>query len=152
MEEIIEADLIVHVRDISHPNSIIHKSDVKEVLNEIGIKDSAQNTIIEVLNKVDLLDTDNYRATKARSNRENADMIAVSAVTGEGCKELLELLATRLALEFKTLKLKIDHTDGRRLAWLYEKGEVINRRDTKTGISLTVRLSPVDAARLQQSF
>ncbi len=152
LEEIIEADLIVHVRDISHPNSILHKADVKKVLNEIGIKDSVQNTAIEVLNKIDLLDTDSYRATRARSNRANTDMITVSAFTGEGCKELLELLATRLALEFKILKLKIDPTDGRRLAWLYEKGEVINRRDTKTGISLTVRLSPVDAARLEQWF
>ena len=89
LEEIIEADLIVHVRDISRPDSMMHRCEVKQVLDKIGINDSAQSSSIEVLNKVDLLDTDNYRATQARASRENNSMIAVSSITGEGCKEFL---------------------------------------------------------------
>ena len=150
LEEVIEADLIIHVRDISHPDTDTQKHDVERVLEQIGIDDKRQREIIEVQNKIDLLNNNLRWATNARAERINAEVIAISALTGEGNTALLNLLSRRLIRDFKILNLSINHSDGRKLAWLYENGEVLERQDTDVEISLRVRLSPIQAARFQQ--
>ena len=152
LEEVNEADLIVHVRDISHPDTDVQKRDVERVLSDIGIDEESQRRMIEVLNKIDRLDPKAKSATASRAKRDNSVAIPVSAMTGEGCENFLYVLAERLAEGFEILDIKIDHADGRRLAWLYQNGEVIDREDTDAEISVKVRLSPIHAARFQQGL
>ena len=152
LEEVNEADLIVHVRDISHPDTDVQKRDVERVLGDIGIDEESQRRMIEVLNKIDRLDAKAKSATASRAKRDNSIAIPVSAKTGEGCENFLDVLAERLAEGFEILDIKIDHADGRRLAWLYQNGEVIDRKDTDAEISVKVRLSPIHAARFQQGL
>lgn len=152
LEEVNEADLIVHVRDISHPDTDVQKQDVERVLSDIGIDEESQRRMIEVLNKIDRLDPKAKSATASRAKRDNSVAIPVSAMTGEGCENFLDVLAERLAEGFEILDIKIDHADGRRLAWLYQNGEVIDREDTDAEISVKVRLSPIHAARFQQGL
>ena len=151
LEEVIEADLIVHVRDISHPDTEIQKRDVEEVLRQLGIDGPAQERIIEVQNKIDLLDGAIRRAKNRRAHhRKNTQVIPISAVTGEGIHAFLDLLSDRLAEDFVILDINIDHSDGRTLAWLYQNGEVVKRQDTNEQIFVSVRLSPLHAARFQR--
>ena len=152
LEELHEADLIVHVRDISHPDSDVQKRDVEQVLFDIGIKEEAQRRMIEALNKIDRLDPKAKSATASRAERGNFLAIPVSAMTGEGCEEFLNIVTKRLAQGLQVLDIKIDHADGRRLAWLYQNGEVIDREDTDAAICVKVRLSPINVARFQQGL
>lgn len=150
LEEVSEADLIVHVRDISHPESQAQKRDVLGVLGEIGIDDAAQNEMIEALNKIDLVDADAHDAITARSDRQNERVVAISAETGEGCKALLTAMSDHLSAGYQLIEVNVDPTDGRKLAWLYQHGEVVERTDTDERILVTVRLSPIEAARFEQ--
>ncbi len=152
LEELKEADLIVHVRDISHPNTEVQKRDVERVLGDIGIDETSQRRIIEVLNKIDRLELEEKNATASRAARDNFVAVPVSAMNGEGCEDFLNVLAKHLVEGFEVLDVKIDHADGRRLAWLYQNGEVIYRKDTDVAISVKVRLSPIHAARFQQGL
>ena len=108
--------------------------------------------MIEVLNKIDRLDFEAKSATASRAARDNFVAVPVSAMNGEGCEDFLNVVAKRLVEGFKVLDVKIDHADGRRLAWLYQNGEVIHRKDTDATISVKVRLSPIHAARFQQGL
>ena len=152
LEEVNEADLIVHVRDISHPNTDQQKRDVERVLGDIGVDEVSQRRMIEVLNKIDRLDLKAKKATASRAERDNFVVVPVSAVTGEGCQDFLDVVAERLIEGFEVLDVKVDHTDGRRLAWLYQNGEVIERTDTDAEISIKVRLSPIHAAQFQHGL
>jgi len=150
LEEVNEADLIIHVRDISHPETETQKRDVLGVLQELKISEPAQAAMIEALNKIDLIDGDDRVAVQTRTKRQNERVVALSAETGEGCSDLLEAMADHLSAGYEMLDLQIDPADGRRLAWLYEHGDVVERTDTAEIIQLTVRLSPIEAARFQQ--
>ena len=152
LEEVKEADLIVHVRDISHSDTDIQKRDVERVLEDIGVNEASQRRMIEVLNKIDCLDPEAKSSTTSRAERNNALAVPVSAITGEGCEAFLDVVAERLAEGFEVFNIKIDHADGRRLAWLYQNGEIIDRNDTEATISVKVRLSPIHAARFQQGL
>ena len=109
-------------------------------------------TMIEALNKIDLLDPAEKSAVETRTIRGNDDIVAVSALTGDGCAAFLDLVSTRLSDGFEVLDVAIDPSDGRRLAWLYRHGEVIAREDTDLQINVTVRLSPIEAARFQREL
>ncbi|MEK9725042.1 MAG: GTPase HflX, partial [Rhodospirillaceae bacterium] len=122
LEEVNEADLIVHVRDIAHDEAEAQKRDVEGVLAEIGIGHGAQAEMIEALNKIDLIDAETRAALAARAERRNRSQIPVSAVTGEGCDELLDAMAARLSASYEILNLRIDPADGGKLAWLYRHG------------------------------
>ncbi len=156
LEEVREADIVVHVRDAAHPETEAQKADVLTVLKEIGRADKAAGKVdgegteegmIEVLNKIDLLTSEARAAIKARVTRGNADAVALSAVTGEGCAELLALLDRRIAETLSLIEVTLAPQDGADLAWLYAHGEVIERADGEEAIVLKVRLDPAQAAR-----
>lgn len=149
LEEVAEADLIVHVRDVAHADTDQQKADVLGVLTDMGIGEAAQEEMIEVLNKIDLLDEAQKRTVTARAARSNLSTVAVSAETGEGCQPLREAIGERLSAGFQTLDLRVDAADGRKLAWLYQHGDVVEREDLDDSIRLKVRLSPAEAARYQ---
>jgi len=149
LEEVQEADVIVHVRDIAHPESEAQNADVLGVLTDIGIDETVQRNLVEVLNKSDLLAPDALGQAKTRAVRANSPSIVVSALSGEGCDTLRQTLAERLSEGFETLEVNLDPADGATLAWLYRHGDVVEREDGDDGIWLRVRMSPIEAARYQ---
>ncbi len=146
LEEVSEADVILHVRDAAHPDSVAQHEDVLAVLRAMekdGTIDSAwPSRLIEVLNKADLMG--GVAGVPAR-----AGSIAVSAITGEGLEALTEAIDHQIAAGMETATYDIEPSDGARLAWLYEHGEVMDRRDETETVQVTVRLLPADRARFE---
>jgi GTP-binding protein HflX len=148
LEEVAEADLIVHVRDIASPDSEAQKRDVEEVLAELGLEDARP---IEALNKLDILDAEVREGVENRIARE-PDGIALSALTGAGCESLLEAIDRRLSENRHVVNLDIDLADGAALAWLYRHGEILERQDEGMEAHLVVALDAVDEARFRSQF
>ena len=146
LEEVAEADLILHVRDAAHPDSAAQRADVLAVQDGMTrdgtLDEDFSARTIEVLNKADLLGGVASVAVKP-------GCIAVSAVTGEGLDSLSKALDARLAAGMQQAEYDIGHADGARLAWLYEHGEVIGREDGEDTAHVTVRLLPADRARFE---
>jgi GTP-binding protein HflX len=148
LEEVIEADIVVHVRDAHHPDSEAQRNDVLKVLIDLGLDEPVEDGVVEAMNKIDLLDP-TTRASLGGRQLRNSESVALSAATGEGCDALLELIDRRLENEARVLRLEIPLTDGKMLAWVYERGEVLGRRDDNEAAHLSVRLSEADIARLR---
>jgi GTPase len=145
LEEVVEADIILHVRDIAHQDSEAQRADVERVLAELGIDAERPGRVLEIWNKIDLLDAEKMMAVlnAARRQPAKAQPIIVSALTGEGIDELITRLEARLAAERIILDLTLDPDDGRGRNWLYEHTEVLSRSEAADGsISLTVRAAP----------
>ncbi len=148
LEEVQAAELILHVRDVSHPDTEAQRADVQDVLGELEIG-QGDPRVIEVLNKIDRLapeEVDRVRLTAARDQAT----VAVSALSGEGIDTLLRTIAERLDAGRRVIELAVSLADGKTLAWLHQKGEVLDRRDDDEVAHLRVRLDPVDAARLDR--
>jgi GTPase len=151
LEEVVAADVIVHLRDISHPDSDAQGDDVDAILSEIGVADRADR-VIEVWNKLDCLDED-ARSALADEERANvAPPVAISAATGEGIDRLLQAIEDRLAHGRSLVELTLDACDGRGLHWLYEHAEVMSRSDEETGLRLTVRVPTDQIERVKRRF
>ncbi|WP_310497500.1 GTPase HflX [Sandarakinorhabdus sp.] len=147
LEEVLEADLIVHVRDISHPDSDAQAADVLGVLTDLGLApEQRQTPMLTVFNKMDALDADSRAAI---ADRASEDAIPVSALTGEGLERLCEAMATLLRAGSRVHDIKLSNGDGRRLAWLHEHGEVVGRSDTDDAVNVQVRLSDKDWSRFE---
>jgi GTP-binding protein HflX len=146
LEEVSEADVILHVRDAAHPDSGSQHADVLHVLAEMerdGTIDAAwPSRVSEVLNKADLMG--GVAAILVRSGA-----VAVSAITGEGLPMLAEAIDRKIAGGMETAAYDIEPSDGARLAWLYQHGEVTDRRDDAEAVHVTVRLSQADRARFE---
>lgn len=139
LEEVVEADLILHVRDIADPDAAAQKHDVDLVLDDL---DAHMTPRLELWNKTDLLD-----ATPA-----NGGGIPVSAVTGEGVQDLLNAVDEELSRSRAVSEFVLPPGDGAAIAWLYRHGDVQRRADSEDGVSLTVALDPADRARFEQRF
>jgi len=140
LEEVLEADLIVHVRDVSSPETDAQKQDVLEVLKELGLQqviDGAE--LVEALNKADLLTEEDALAVHELSNRTENTMV-VSALTGKNCQDLLQLIENRLTAEMPVFQVLVPYANGKALAGLYQQGEVLNRIEGDDGISIEIRL------------
>ena len=141
LEEVIEADVILHVRDISHPESEAQAADVSSILSELGIGENHRDHIIEIWNKADLLPEDLQAMRRAQALRQE-DCVLVSALTGDGLADLRELVEEKLGRDLDIYEAVLDPADGQGQAWLYEKGEVLGREQLEDGrVILTVRLS-----------
>jgi GTP-binding protein HflX len=146
LEEVLEADLLLHVRDVSHPDTDAQRADVETVLRELGVGEDVDRGLVEVLNKIDLL-PEARRDVLINQSQRAALQAPVSAVTGEGIDELLALIEQHLGEARQTVEIAIPHADGASLAWLYRHGEVVERHDDEEAAHLTVRLDAADAAR-----
>jgi GTP-binding protein HflX len=145
LEEVVSADLIVHVRDIAHPDSDAQREDVEAVLVEIGGGDAPR---IEAWNKIDLLaaeEADHVRAEAARRQ----DVAVLSSLTGAGVAALLEQVSERLRRENKVRTVTVPAADGELIAWLHANGEVLSHDHEGLETAFVVRLSDVDWARFQ---
>ena len=139
LEEVISADLILHVRDAANEDTEIQKTDVEAVLESLGRPDTGDR--IEVLNKMDMLGGNERAAVLQRAAR-NDNVIAVSAVTGENCETLCKLVDERLSARNEPLEALIPHEDGAQLAWLYRHGDVQAREDREDGVFVKVSMPP----------
>ena len=148
LEEVTEADIVVHVRDAHHPDSAAQRADVLAVLTDLGLGQLAEDGLIEVLNKIDLLDEASRDALVNQAQR-NEEVVALSAATGEGCDGLLSLFARRLESTARAVRIDVPLSDGKTLAWIYARGEVLGRRDDSEAAHLSVRLSEADLGRLR---
>ena len=149
LEEVLEADLILHVRDISHPDSEAQRQDVESVLKTLGLGDVMDTSVIEALNKIDLLDADSRSVLLARMGRTDRQTLC-SAVTGEGVEDLLRLIDRHFAESRQTVDLSIDLRNGADIAWLYDHGHVLDRRDDDSCAHIQVSLDPTDLARFHR--
>ncbi len=134
LEEVIEADLILHVRDIAHAETEAQRADVEGVLADLGIDTvPADSHIFEVWNKIDLLDDEQRQDQLAAAHFAKRIPVAISAVTGEGIDALLAAIDNRLGEADALLQLTIPARDGRTLAWLYEEADVLERSTNAEG-------------------
>jgi GTPase len=140
LEEVIEADVILHVRDISHAETDAQAGDVSAILSELGIGESRRDHIIEVWNKADQLPDDLATMRQAQAARQE-DCVLVSALSGHGLDELRSLIEAKLGKDLDVYEAVLDPADGQGQAWLYDKGEVLGREQLEDGrVVLTVRL------------
>jgi len=152
LEEVLSADVILHVRDIAHEDSEAQAEDVNRVLEELGIDELRRTRIIEVWNKLDLLPPEERAAREAQAHRKPG-CVLVSAVTGEGLGPLLELVEGRLGADDTVYEVMLDAEDGKGQAWLHDRGEVLSRRNFADGrILMKVRLTTDKAGQAQARF
>jgi GTP-binding protein HflX len=151
LEEVIEADLILHVRDISHPEADAQAADVEQVLSDLGIDTvPAHSHILEVWNKIDRLSPATRTDAVNAARFEERSPVLVSAITGEGIPVLLDAIDQRLGTADAIVDLTIAPEDGGLLAWTYANADILAREaDTETGeVRLRLRLTPDNKARL----
>ncbi|GGG76790.1 GTPase HflX [Salipiger pallidus] len=146
LEEVLAADIVVHVRDIAHPNTEEQARDVESILSSLGLP--AEVPRIELWNKTDRLDADTREALLARAARED-DIFAVSALTGDGLPEMLEAVTERLQGETVEETLVLSFDDGKRRSWLFGKGLVQSETQGEDGFHLSVRWSAKDRAQFE---
>jgi len=148
LEEVTEADLIVHVRDVHHPDTEAQRHDVQTVLTELGLGTQVEHGLVEALNKIDLLDPE-ARAALLGQARRNDGAAPISAATGEGCAHLLAIIDDRVDGGRRLVDLNVPLTDGAAIAWLYRNGDVVSRRDDEELAHLSVRLADADLGRFR---
>ena len=148
LEEVREADLLVHVRDMSHPDREAQRDDVDDVLASLGLGEEGVPPRIEAWNKVDLLSA-GERERLTQEARRRDDGVPISAVTGEGLDALRELMAAKLRSGEHIHEIRLSASDGGRIAWLHSRGEVIEQTLDRDEMTLSVRLSPDNWARFQ---
>lgn len=151
LEEVLEASLILHVRDVAHQDSDAQKKDVESVLKLIGAERQMDRGLIEVLNKIDLLDQEKQNALFA-ANIRNKNKIPVSAVNGTGIENLLALIEETLAQDRCEINADIPVDQGAALAYLYRVGEVLDRTDENLICHLRVRMNPEDVLKFENAF
>ena len=135
LEEVLDADLIVHVRDISHPQTEEQAQDVYKILDSLGVAEGAP--LIEVWNKIDLLPAEDREAAMKTAARTD-DLFAVSAVTGAQVDTLVAALSEQVKEPRIETRLTLSFADGKKRAWLFEQGVVGAEQQTETGYALSV--------------
>jgi GTPase len=151
LEEVREADVILHVRDIASEESDAQAKDVRTVLERLGVA-LDERRLVEVWNKIDLLDEDAREEVLGDARRAHPRAVALSAVSGEGCEALLELVAS-LVDEAEPVEVRTPPGDGKAVAWLYRHGRVMERSSDEQGAErLVVRLSEQALGQFEQLF
>ncbi len=153
LEEVIEADIILHVRDVAHEDAAAQSRDVEKVLGELGIA-ASDPRLIEVWNKIDRLDTEARARLANQAARHNGcGAVPVSALSGAGIDRLLDAIETRLAQGRQTFEIALNLADGAGLSWLYRHSEVLEKHLRDDGqLAVTVRAAPDKAARVRAKF
>ncbi len=145
LEEVVSADLLIHVRDIAHPDTEAQRADVEKVLQEIGV--SEQTPRFEAWNKLDLLDDEQREDALASAARRTDEVRVISALTGEGVDSLVEAVAGRLTEGHRRYTLRLDPADGAAAAWLHQHGDVIEQHIEDEQAVYEVRMAPRDYER-----
>jgi GTP-binding protein HflX len=154
LEEVVEADLVLHVRDISHPETEAQRADVARVLADLGIDtQAAEASVLEVWNKIDGVSAQ-ARAELARAARRNElPTVLVSALTGEGTDRLLAAIDRHFGRRDEVVTVEIPSTEGRLLSWLHQNAEVLHQAANESGsITTTLRLDTAARARFDREL
>ena len=155
LEEVIEADLILHVRDVSHEDTEAQSLDVQEVLSQLGITGRGEGRLFEVWNKIDLLDSGARLRVRNQAERQGGTgrPVLVSARSGEGLDRLAAEIERRLAADRITLEFLLDASDGAGLSWLHRHTEVMSKALREDGaLAITVRADPANAQKARAKF
>ena len=144
LEEVVSADLLVHVRDIAHPDSEAQRADVEQVLTEIGVATATPR--LEAWNKLDLLPEEEKAAVRAEAARRE-DVVPISALSGEGVAALETAIAARLTEGHRRYTIRLDASDGAGAAWLHQHGEVIDQQIKGETVVYDVRMAARDHDR-----
>ena len=142
LEEVLEADLILHVRDISHEDAEAQQRDVDAVLRQLGIDPEASDRILEVWNKIDLFGSEEREKLGNIAARRPPERpcFLVSAETGQGIDALLAAIEQHLAATRTTLDLSIDASDGAGISWLHRNSEILDKKFHNGRFDMTVRV------------
>jgi GTP-binding protein HflX len=147
LEEVVEADLVIHLRDISDPDTAAQADDVERILADLGVDAGDTKRVIEVWNKIDRLDEGNRNRLLADSaDGTKAPPIAVSAVSGEGIDALKAIIETRMSGELEALTVTIEPAQFGLVDWLYRNGDIVSRIDNEDG-SVTISLKATHSAK-----
>ncbi len=147
LEEVMDADLVLHVRDISHPESPEQAADVEKILGDLGLGEDRRHAMIEVWNKIDLVGPE-QRAALAATAARAAGVVGASAISGDGIGELCTRIDAALSEPVTTQTLLLGFADGRKRAWLYDRHLVEAEREIETGFAMRVTWPP----RLARQF
>ena len=148
LEEVIAADLILHIRDIAHPDSDAQAADVEGVLENLGLGEDNSPPRLEVWNKIDALDAAGREALLNEAGRRE-DVVVISALTGEGVDRLRDAMSDRLRTGSEVHRITLPVGEGERLAWLHSRGEVLDQQMDGDTLQVDVRLSADNWARFQ---
>ena len=148
LEEVASADLILHIRDRAHPDSDAQAADVESVLASLGLDESDSPPRLEIWNKIDRMEGDERAEMLGEAARR--EVVAVSALTGEGVEELRETIARRLHEGSTMHHLKLSSGDGERIAWLHARGDIVDQRNDGDTLHVAVKLSPENWERFQR--
>ena len=148
LEEVASADLLVHVRNMAHPDREAQREDVDDVLQSLGLAEEGAPPRIEAWNKVDLLSAEERDRLMEEAKRRD-DVVPISALSGEGLEDLRESMAQRLRSGEQVHQIRLPAGAGERIAWLHARGEVLDQRLDHDELELSVRLSPDNWARFQ---
>ncbi|GMG83557.1 GTPase HflX [Paralimibaculum aggregatum] len=151
LEEVLEADLVVHVRDMTHAETESHKADVLEVLQALGVEADRLEGMIEAQNKLDLLEPEARAAVQAAAERD-PNVLAISAVTGDGLEPLLAEIEDRLYPRRFLFDIDLGHEEGAAVSWLYGHGDVRAREDDGDGVHLQVELTEREFYQFTKGF
>lgn len=146
LEEVVSADLLIHVRDIAHPDSAAQKDDVEQVLGELGVDEATPR--FEAWNKLDLLDAEHRDELLAEAGKRE-DVVAVSALSGEGIDTLIDKVAGLLTQGHRRYTIALDPSDGAGAAWLHQHGDVIEHWMDGDRAIYEVRMAPKDHERFE---
>jgi GTPase len=149
LEEVLDADLILHVRDIAHPETEEQASDVLNILDKLGIGEEAQQSNVDVWNKIDVLDAESRDPLIAVAKRSDK-IVATSAVTGMGIADLLDMIELNLEEPTVTEKVKLAFSEGKRRAWLFDHNVVDDEEQIDIGFEVTVTWTAKLAAQFQK--
>ena len=149
LEEVASSDLILHVRDVAHPDSDAQAEDVEAVLASLGLDEEGAPPRMEVWNKIDLLEGDALAQRLAEAERKE-HVVAVSALSGEGVDRLRDAIAEELHSGAHIHHIRLDASDGTRAAWLHARGDVLDQQADGDVLQLAVKLSPENWARFQR--
>jgi len=148
LEEVREADLLIHVRNMAHPDHEAQREDVEDVLTSLGLAEEGAPARIEAWNKVDLLSVEERDRLFEEAQRRE-DVVPISAVTGDGLDALRDCMAAKLRSGEQVHQIRLPATDGERIAWLHSRGEVLEQTLDHDQLEMSVRLSPDNWARFQ---
>lgn len=152
LEEVLEADLLVHVRDAANPDHEAQKADVLSVLKDLGVEESKILGAIEALNKIDAVPLEEREGWLNEALRR-PDAVALSAQTGENCDALLGMIETALTREARDVALILEPEAGDALAWLYRQGLVVGREDDPEGVMrVSARMTESEEGRFRKMF
>jgi GTP-binding protein HflX len=149
LEEVASADLILHIRDRSHPDSDAQAADVATVLASLGLDEPNSPPRLEVWNKIDKMEGPERDEMLGEAERRD-NVVAISALSGEGVPKLLDVVGTQLQAGSTVHHLKLKSSEGGRLAWLHAKGEVLDQRHDGDATHVAVKLSPENWERFQR--